>query len=609
MLASYNMSQIQDMSVQEENPQTEQSFPQNHSNHGNIPQSNEEKCCQEGITEEEGDALACCEMEFLDEECKDLAQIPSDIADSTTEKEEKPQGDKRSQAAFDQYMADIQKQPDAESKLRHSIDFMESSLSQGGNPNFRNFWEARKQSLVLFKENISPSSRAQHWSKYVELSNEARRLKDILDEQSAFAAEQIDIAVKALEDDINRLDQLIESSPVIEFPIAAISLKAKQPLYNQIQRELNILNVHASRINALRKELIKTEMRVRHKNKFFQRLSLVGDKVFPRRKDLIKEISTQFMTDIDTFITVHFSSEEAPYSLFAFREEIKALQGIAKILTLNTQSFTATRTRLSECWDKIKRLEKERKKERAKQKNVFKQNFDDVMEKIREFNQVFQTGSLNIQAGNQQIDQIVSMMRGVELGRDELGALRSELNNSRKLIQDKIKAEEQVRQHHEQEKDRAKKERIIGLRVRIETLLANIDARDIDSIMAERDAILEEIQIAPASKIEKQDLERQLKPLKDAITEKKERALLNLSADDQQSLLQLREVLKQRKERRQEIKNQLEVYRKASATSGFDFEKAMSYNAQINEEKERLEKINISIEEIEDKIKELQSKA
>ena len=99
-----------------------------------------------------------------------------------------------------------------------------------------------------------------------------------------------------------------------------------------------------------------------------------------------------------------------------------------------------------------------------------------------------------------------------------------------------------------------------------------------------------------------------MKPLRDIITDKKDKALLALSDDDRESLQQLKTILQQRKERRQEIKNQLEQLRKAAGSSSLDFEKAMNCNLQINEEKERLEKANQAIQEIESKIVQLQAK-
>jgi predicted rRNA methylase YqxC with S4 and FtsJ domains len=79
-----------------------------------------------------------------------------------------------------------------------------------------------------------------------------------------------------------------------------------------------------------------------------------------------------------------------------------------------------------------------------------------------------------------------------------------------------------------------------------------------------------------------------------------------LSEDDRQLLQQLKEILKEKKELRAEIKNQLEVYRKAVHKSGLDIEQSLSYNAQIAAENERLDKINQGIREIESKIDEIE---
>ena len=101
--------------------------------------------------------------------------------------------------------------------------------------------------------------------------------------------------------------------------------------------------------------------------------SALGDHVFPKRKELIKNLSQTFLADVDAFMA-QFSQGEIRESLFVLRDEIKYLQNIAKVLTLNTNAFTHTRMRLSECWDKIKGEEKERKKEWSEQRAQQKQN-------------------------------------------------------------------------------------------------------------------------------------------------------------------------------------------------------------------------------------------
>ena len=90
------------------------------------------------------------------------------------------------------------------------------------------------------------------------------------------------------------------------------------------------------------------------------------------------------------------------------------------------------------------------------------------------------------------------------------------------------------------------------------------------------------------------------------IADKKEHSLLNLSEDDKKTLENLRVVLLQKKQRRQEVKEQLESYRKALGSSSLDFEKAMQVRELVEQEKERLDKANSAIQEIEQKIAELE---
>lgn len=517
--------------------------------------------------------------------------------------------DSKNKQAYDSFLTELNALQDSEAKLQKAIDFMESSLSQGGTPHFKNFWEARNVTLELFKQNISSPTRSSLWNRYTELSKEARRLKEILEEQSAFAAEQIEIAIQALEQEIENNAALLSNDASVEFSIESKSLEKKFPYYQGVQSELNLLNAQAARINALRKELIKTEMRIRQKNKFFQRLSTAGDKVFPRRKELIKDVSQHFIEDVDAFIYDNFSKGSLHDSLFFLREEIKALQGMAKILTLNTHSFTHTRLRLSECWDKIKGFEKDRKKARAQQKALFKQNQDAAQQKINELNEAFFSKQLSAVDALKRADEVTGFMRQIELGRDELKILREEIAKARLPILEQQKMEEQERQNQEQEREKQRKQRYLDFRSECENLLNTVDGLDADNLGSQRDLIQEKISNSTLPKMEKQELERLLKPLKDIISDKREKALLELSEDDRQKLGHLKDLLKEKKVRRHEVKNQLEVYRKAKGGSGLDFEQAMNYNTQIASEKERLEKLTQSIKELEEMIEEVERKA
>lgn len=349
--------------------------------------------------------------------------------------------------------------PEIESKLSQAIDFMEASLAQGGAPHFRSFWEARRLCLPLFRENISPGLRSHLWVKYSELSKEARRLKDILDEQSSFAVEQIEIAIAALEKEISQFEAQFEATSFEPFPIPQC-LKHHAEQYHALQKQLNIFNTQSARINALRKELLKTDMRIRHKNKFFQRLSGAGDQVFPKRKELIKQISQQFSDDVDQFIQNHFGEGGSNETLYALREEIKALQGLAKVLTLNTQSFTHTRTKLSECWDVIKVEEKERKKEWAQQRTVHRQNFEELEKQILALKEALEKNHEPLDEAQKKIEGIVAHMRKVELGKEEVKKLKDALQEIRSAIADKRHVGEESKRQEEKEREEQKKKNI-----------------------------------------------------------------------------------------------------------------------------------------------------
>lgn len=491
----------------------------------------------------------------------------------------------------------------ADDQLLYVVDFMEATLSvTHATPHFKSFWDARTIALGLFKENISPIERVKLWDRYTALSKESRRLKLLFDEQGAFASEQIEIAVCALEKELENPEEALANMPELSFLDVCATLTPQKETYYALQRQLNLLNAQAGRITALRKELIHTEMRVKQKNKFFHRLSAAGDKVFPLRKELIARLSQQFVDDVQAFIQCYFAKETPQDSPFFLREEIKTLQGIAKEFTLNTQAFTRTRMALSDCWDKLKNFEKERKKFRSEQKEIFKGNAERIQSLLNNLAKDLESSEINDTETSHRFEEISAELRRLSLSRDELKGLREEFLNLQKSFQDKIKLEEQQRVSQIQEKEKIRKFKGVELRNAIDSFMLDLDSYDVDSMIAKRDEFLQKIVELPLTKSEKQDLERLLKPVKDAIVDKKEQTLMALSDDDRQAFQQLNEILKQRLAQRSEIKSQLESIRKARGTSSLSIEQAMKYNAQEAQEKERLERVSFGIDEIKHKI-------
>ena len=532
-----------------------------------------------------------------------------DCSDTTTiEYEKSPISEDRAKMspAFISFKEKLASFSTHEEKIAYGLQFMKASISQEGSPRFREFWEARREILPSFKENLNPAIRSKLWNEYVELTVEARRLKDILEEQSAFAMEQIDLAVKAIEADLLNLDTLLGQMEEISFPAKSETIGEKMGSYAKLQKELSLLNALAGRLNGLRKEIIKTDMRIRFKTKFFKRLSELGDQIFPKRKELIEQVSSDFEKDTEKFIAKHFQGDVvsgAPY--YAMREEIKGLQAIAKVLTLNSAVFNRTRVSLSQCWDKIKVLEKEHKKEVFEKKQASSEQRQGIQSRIEALKE--RISELSLRDLDKEIDAITRDMRAIVLHRDDVHALRDELSKLRApyLLAQEQKAREL--EEVEKEKLRVKKEKIAQIKEEIVSLTKEAAQLELETLLARYDELLQSIEHLEAPKMEKQQIERTLRTLKDLVADKKEHSLLNLSDDDLKTLENLRMVLQQKKQRRQEIKEQVETYRKTLGSSNLDFEKAMLYRELIDQEKERLEKANIGIEEIEEKIEALES--
>jgi len=113
-------------------------------------------------------------------------------------------------------------------------------------------------------------------------------------------------------------------------------------------------------------------------------------------------------------------------------EEIKELQLIAKLLTLNTFSFTQTRTILSKCWKTLKEWKKERKKEQIKKKTIDRKSVESVKDNIKDVRKSLDQGTLSSTEGQKQLDNILETIRSLRLGHQEMCELREDLNYMQK---------------------------------------------------------------------------------------------------------------------------------------------------------------------------------
>lgn len=142
------------------------------------------------------------------------------------------------------------------------------------------------------------------------------------------------------------------------------------------------------------------------------------------------------------------------------------------------------------------------------------------------------------------------------------------------------------------------------LQSEIQKALEEGERNSFDALVVLQESIEGKIKNLVVLKTEKMVLDRLMRAFKDLLLEAKRRSFG--SHLDQEKYAELQALLQDKKARRQEVKEQIQVYRKALGGSGLDFEKSMMYQEWMESEKEVLEKMNASITELEEKIEQIE---
>ena len=486
-------------------------------------------------------------------------------------------------------------------KVKKAIEIMNKAISS--NPcNFREFWETRKWVMPFLKEVQQPNEKAEVWNEISHLTQEVRRQKEAILKESAFAQEQIEIAISALEKEL--LELVPPTHPGLELPSGILELHQK--FYIESQGELNLLNAYAMRINSLRKELMRTSLKVKAKSNLFDRLSKAGDKIFPKRKVLIQGVSDTFVKDVTNYCNDLNDIRKAKKKLMEVRDEIKELQRIAKLLTLNTFAFNSTRVLLSDLWDKIKLAERERKKEMAVFKADSEKLLEELMVDVHAIKAAQEEGSSNRQIEHL-LSELMTKSRAMRLDRQHVTQLKEAIQPIKDALEAKVQEEVNRRLLEDTRKEKERKDKIDAVFAEFDALLSSSE-EDIKAFETQVQKAKETFLTLPLQKKEKLEGEKVLKQLQNSIVERKEKAILNLSEDDKATIDHLKEILASRLERKREVKERIESLRKSRGGSGLDFEQALNLDAQIKEEKEALEEIDKKVFEIQKQIDLIKSK-
>ncbi len=498
------------------------------------------------------------------------------------------------------FLKELEELKNEEERITHIFSFIDNALSLSP-PKFKDFWEGRKLLLELLKNLQNPTSRSAHWERLTLSTQEARRKKEDLQKESAYAEEQIEMAISSLEKEIESgitaasfTDEPFANSPHIP--------KESQTLFLEEQGLLNSLNAFATHINALRKELIRTNMRIRTKNQFFDRLSTLGNTVFPKRKELIQSVSSRFADEVIQFVKEAKNQLNPRQPMGAIRDQIKEMQKLAKLFTLNTFAFNETRTALSSLWDMIKEQEKERKKEFAERKEESTQQMQEFFEELAKIVVEIEESSITTRAAEERLSALLSKLKRTRLDRYHARDIREKIMEVKEPIDKKLDEEVEEFNRREREKEEARKKEVQDFLQKLDDTLEKIGSNSIDSVEEQQQLLKNEKQTLSCNTQEKRDIEQSFKKIQSALAEKREELLLNLPTKDKEYLQNLIEVQKQRAERKKEIKARLEGLKRSKATSGLDFEQALLIDAQEQEEKEELEKVISGLVEIEEKI-------
>jgi hypothetical protein len=505
---------------------------------------------------------------------------------------------------FEQFMEQTAQLGSSEEKLACGISFLRRMLSQNKVPRFKEFWGIRKLCLDFFKSDLNSVVRAKCWSEYIELTTEAKRLKDILNEQSIFLAEQIDLALSQVEGAIQKLP--FEWKEGAAFIQHSKFFAEKEAFYSSLQAPLSFLNIQAMRLSDLRKEVLKIDLRIIHKFKLFDRLAEIGDRVFPKRKALTEEVSTHFLSDIKRFVAEHFPlSSPLKTPFYLLREEIRGMQAIAKLLSVNPSAFMQTRLLLSECWDELKEKDKERKKQIAEKKQLWDANLRSAEEKIEKFKLFCEQSDSLFKEVKLEQGRVLSFLRSLELNPEDGKKLHEKLHALAAPFKERQQKEENERKGRIQKQEEELQCEIAAIEAELQTLIENREQHDLEEMEKSEECLLLRLKSLPRRIAERQSILISFSKLNEIKIDKRQaRAIKNCSSDGDR-LIKLKEVYAERKKRHSEIKAKIDTYRKELGQSGLNFDRAFTLRQMLDSQKRDLEKSKQAIDEIEIKIREL----
>lgn len=458
-----------------------------------------------------------------------------------------------------------------EEKLTLLLDSCREMLSQEKEAKLSLFWKVRSLCFPLFDE-VHPAVRSQFWSQLWEVTNEAKALRNYLNEQVNFTKAQIELALTSLEEAMNSYEESAPSSKLS----AIEEIRTCQGLITNLKQL-------AKGIHTLRLELIQAPIRTRAREELFRRIAALGDRVFPYRSRLVDEMSTRFMSMVDRFVQLHFAKGPSG-NLFGLQEEIKSLQSLFRELTLRSDAFSQAQERLNQCWDQIKEARRQKKREHEKEEALAQSELKGLKTKLEEL-------LASSRAPRVQLKELKSLAGSLQFGQSpenhpEKQPVKQLLSQANQKIQARI-----------QQEKKSSAEALHTLQEKIAQLMG--EEGDVDSLVQEKEACI--VQMASLLPEHQQELAPSLEGLTEAIEVVSEKKLILLPCDDDPTRADaLQQALQRRCDQRLQCQEHLKQLNRKKRAGGLSMEQALHIEAKIERVGSQLVEIEGAIQSFED---------
>jgi hypothetical protein len=328
-------------------------------------------------------------------------------------------------------------------------------------------------------------------------------------------------------------------------------------------------------------------------------MSDLGDAFIPKKKELIFAVSAQFIKDIEEFVDKHFDLEtktprNADINLRQLREHIQSLQEVAKKLSLNAYAFSKSRELLSQAWELMRSLDKEKKKQIQEKKVQQELSLQRGMECVEQALACFKEQPAH---SEQEVlvkkEAALKAIDSLDLNYHGKKQLKAKLFAECEICLKPFHEKKVALEEHKKQQLAAKSAELEQFKDLLKSYVLNHTQVSYHDLMTAYESFNDKRKAFSLSKAETAYLEEIRRELYETILLKRENEL----EKDQESLQNLYADWETFKE---QTRDRLELYRKEESLSGFDFEKAMIFRELKDLEKARLDRAVEKLQQLQD---------